>query len=80
MENDVVVYYANGCGACEKVKEFLHDKGVDFREEHISEKISSKEKDGIGAMKVPQTCKEGEEDDCVHGYDPVRLNNMFEKE
>lgn len=71
-KDTVEIYSHESCPSCDKAKKYLEDKGTDFDEKNIKEKIE--EDDGPQAMEVPLICN-GE--DCVAGFNPDKIDKLL---
>lgn len=76
MQNEVTVYTTTTCPYCVMVKNFLAEKGVDFKEVNVQlDPIAANRLvQTTGEMGVPQTNVNG---NWVIGFDPNRLNSLL---
>ena len=72
---DVIIYGTPWCGDCRRVKQFLRERGVTFREVNIDEAPDAEElvlKVNKGLRKVPTVEVEGRYFACSP-FDPYKL-------
>lgn len=76
MANDITVYTTSTCPYCTMVKNFLTQKGIEFKEINVQlDPIAANRLvQTTGEMGVPQTNINGE---WVLGYDPNKIENLI---
>jgi glutaredoxin-like YruB-family protein len=75
MMMEVNVYTTPACPWCKKVKAFLKENGVDYKEIDVTDESAAKEMvEKSGQMSVPVIDVDG---DIIIGYDEGKLRNKF---
>jgi glutaredoxin len=75
----VIVYSKSDCGGCEKVKQWLIDKGIAYETKTVIDPKVKDEVVELGYMSVPVTKIEKEDGSVVtlEGYNPEELEKHF---
>lgn len=74
---DVTIYTSNTCPYCVSAKNYLEEKGVEYKEKNIqTDKDARKELMSMGHMGVPVLVIDGEE---VVGFDKEKIDSLLEK-
>jgi mycoredoxin len=74
--SDIVIYSTSWCGDCRRAKQFLKERGVDFREVNIDEAPEAEElvmRVNNGRRKVP-TIETGGRYFACSPFDPYQLS------
>jgi len=75
MAKSVVVFSQPGWGPCNREKEFLSQKGIDFVDKNVREDEQAlKELLGMGYQSTPVTLVDGE---AVIGFDQARIEELL---
>ena len=78
MTKNVTVYSTNTCPYCTKLKDFLDEQGIPYKDVNLQEspEVINKIVQETGQMGVPQTEIDGE---WVVGFNPVRIMELVNR-
>jgi len=75
---EIIVFTAQGCGACQRVKEYLREKGVPFEERSVEDPEHRRQLvEDYRRMATPTTVA-GEE--IIVGFDRARLEALVARQ
>lgn len=76
MAKNIIIYTTPTCPWCQKVKEFLKEKGVEYKEKDVSEDPKAAEEmiEKSGQMSVPVIDIDGQ---LVIGFDEGKLVELL---
>lgn len=76
MSNEVIVYSTPTCPACQQLKEYLNNKGVDYKNYDVASDAAARKEmaEKTGSMSVPTVLIDGK---TVIGFDRKQLDTLI---